>query len=297
MTATNSGGNFQVCGLTEGSYDLETEGACYLRARIDNVHLAHGGTVNLPYASLRGGDVNNDNSINLFDLVRVGADYRSAPPTDPEADCTEDNKIDLFDLVLVGSNYGLDGPTTWGGASMDSADPSDAVSIDEATVSKRGDSGAPLALEPRILQDGELAVDVTIRGAADIWGAELALRFDPEVIQVIDADTRPGLQIVPGDAWQQGSAWVAVNEADNESGSIRFVASRLKPATPLSGDLVLATIRLSSATGDAEGIWLTDVRVADSAAREIDVTWTGLDIRTRPAFRIFVPDVHNRPEG
>ncbi|MFQ5459448.1 MAG: hypothetical protein ACE5EL_01510, partial [Anaerolineae bacterium] len=295
MTATSSNGGFEVCGMPSGNHTVETAGACYLTAKADNVYLAPGSTVRLPYASLRGGDVNNDNTIDLFDLVRVGADYRSSPPGDPEADCTLDNRVDLFDLVLVGSNYGVSGPVPWGGSPPGRARMS--LAAGGARLERHGTVGSPLALESRTLDDGEIAVDVIVKDAPAVWGAEVALAFDPEIIQVVDAQERPGIQIEPGAPWNAGgTAWVAVNEADNTAGTIEFVASRLKPAAPLTGDLVLATIPVRSASGTADdALWLTDVVLADVKARLIDVVWTGLTITPRPAFRLYVPAVRNGP--
>ena len=68
----------------------------------------------LPFTSLPGGDTDNNTNINLFDLVRVGANYRTSPPSDIRADCNADHEVNLFDLVLVGTNYGRSGAVPFG---------------------------------------------------------------------------------------------------------------------------------------------------------------------------------------
>ncbi len=55
------------------------------------------------------GDLNNDNTVNILDLVIVGSnfgkDYNNAN-TDKRADANGDRVINILDLVMVGSNFG-----------------------------------------------------------------------------------------------------------------------------------------------------------------------------------------------
>jgi hypothetical protein len=165
-------------------------------------------------------------------------------------------------------------------------------------VTRHGVAGAPVALSARPLQDGEVAVDVTAAGVRDVWGAELHLKFDPSKVEVVDAQDRPGVQIEAGDAWNTGgTAWIAVNEVDSTSGTISYVASRLKPSEPLSGNVVLATIRLRLLDGATaeNAVWLAQVTLADSKAQPVDVRFDGVDIRAIPAERVFMPAVMNKP--
>jgi murein DD-endopeptidase MepM/ murein hydrolase activator NlpD/protocatechuate 3,4-dioxygenase beta subunit len=60
------------------------------------------GTIALP-----GGDVTQDDLIDIFDLAYIGSRYNS---TDPTADINADGLVDVFDLVIAAGNYGKRGP-------------------------------------------------------------------------------------------------------------------------------------------------------------------------------------------
>jgi len=62
---------------------------------------------NLGNIVLPGGDVIEDDVINVFDLVLVGARYGS---DDPTADVNADGTVDIFDLTIVAGNFGQRGP-------------------------------------------------------------------------------------------------------------------------------------------------------------------------------------------
>jgi hypothetical protein len=62
------------------------------------------GTIILP-----GGDVNDDDEINIFDLALIGSRYGDTDGAAP-ADINRDGTINIFDLVLAANNYGEIGP-------------------------------------------------------------------------------------------------------------------------------------------------------------------------------------------
>jgi len=62
------------------------------------------GTITLP-----GGDINDDGSINIFDMAYIGSHYGD---NNPLIDINGDGTVSIFDLVLAASNYGLTGPVT-----------------------------------------------------------------------------------------------------------------------------------------------------------------------------------------
>jgi hypothetical protein len=53
--------------------------------------------------TLLGGDVNGDRTIDILDIVYVGAHFGG---TDPEADLNGDGKVDILDIVIAGGNFG-----------------------------------------------------------------------------------------------------------------------------------------------------------------------------------------------
>ena len=59
------------------------------------------------------GDINGDNVVDIFDVVKWAAAFGSTPTSanwDPAADINGDNIVDVFDGVVIGANFGLVGP-------------------------------------------------------------------------------------------------------------------------------------------------------------------------------------------
>ena len=59
--------------------------------------------------TLLGGDINNDNWINIFDIAAVAGRYGG---NDPLADFNGDRTVNIFDLVIAAVNYEKHGPLT-----------------------------------------------------------------------------------------------------------------------------------------------------------------------------------------
>jgi len=200
------------------------------------------GDVLVPPGSLLGGDVNNDNVINLFDLVIVGGSYGTSPPGDPRADINGDNVVDILDLVMVGGNYGLQGPTAWnsteGTAQSEVAGRVSAVPV-EITRSSQAEDALNLR-PPR--RSRFVRVPLRVEDARNLYAVDVRYQFDPTRLQVVDADpARPGIQLTVG-AFLPEPHFIAINAADNTTGEVRFAATLLRPAAPLNGSGVLAWV-------------------------------------------------------
>lgn len=66
---------------------------------------------NLGAITLPGGDVNEDDEINIFDLALIGSRYGDTDAEAP-ADINRDGTVNIFDLVLAANNYGEIGPVS-----------------------------------------------------------------------------------------------------------------------------------------------------------------------------------------
>jgi len=64
---------------------------------------------NLGTLTLRGGDVTQDNHINIYDLALIASRMYSS---DSLADLNGDGQVNIFDLTIAASNMGLSGPVT-----------------------------------------------------------------------------------------------------------------------------------------------------------------------------------------
>jgi hypothetical protein len=298
VTQADTSGNFRFCGALPGQHRISSRGACYLESRAPAVYVGPGRTTTLPFTALRGGDVNNDAWVNLYDLVRVGAAYNTAPPADPEADCNKDDRIDLFDLVMVSSNYGVRGPVPWadpwaaaGAAQHDGS----IINPMALAVAMQGVvDGTPVLLPSRVQNGDELVVDVVVRGAVDLYGAELVLAYDTERLAAIDADpAREGVQVALGPVWPDES-FVARNNADTDQGEIRFAISLMRPATALEGDLLVLQIafRMLGEGPHHEAYRLTNVQLADHTGRPIGTRWSGVEIHRVADLLLPIVKVH-----
>ncbi len=321
VAVTDSYGYYQFCGVLPGKHTVKTSLACY-RTAFAETTIRGGQTIELPYTVLPGGDINNDGSVNLYDLVSVGAAYRTTPPSNPAADCTNDGSVNLFDLVLVGSNYGKAGYVPFGhgigtsyGYLVDpgvsattllgvadaiegivparpgSVGGGDALSSSsaDAAVAPAEPRAAPVGMRVVEENEDEVTVEVVVRSIRGLYGAELGLTFDPARVTVVDALERAGVQVTPGEIWTNGG-FVAVNEVDQTAGSIDFTATRINPSAPVDGDAVLISIKFKKLAADVEGAWsIEDALLLDRAANPILFRIEGVSLISN--FEGFVPQV------
>lgn len=103
---------------------------------------------------------------------------------------------------------------------------------------------ATLSLENVPLQDEKLlVVNINLTNITDLYGAEVQLTYNPARLRVRDDNRRlNGIQISPGPLIAGDDRFVVNNQASPDSGEIDFAFTLLKPAKPISGDGVLATV-------------------------------------------------------
>ena len=77
-------------------------------------------------------------------------------------------------------------------------------------------------------------VPVEVRDVEELYAVDLTIRFDPEILQVEDADpNQAGVQ--PGLATFLDAGMTLFNTVDNETGTVRFVMSQINPSEGKSG--------------------------------------------------------------
>ncbi|MGB8644403.1 MAG: cohesin domain-containing protein [Anaerolineae bacterium] len=128
----------------------------------------------------------------------------------------------------------------------------------------------PLALGLKSGDQGTLAI--RIDNAESLYGVELHLSFDPQVVEVVDTDSaKEGAQLKPGD-WFKGG-FVAVNKADNAKGTIDYAVTLLNPAPALSGSGTVATITFKGKNNGTSPLTITHAILATRQAQEIKADW------------------------
>jgi LysM repeat protein len=84
-------------------------------------------------------------------------------------------------------------------------------------------------------------VRIQVENVTGLFGAEVHLTFDPNLLEVVDADAdKDGVQIEPGDFLSPD--FMAKNNVDQSTGRIVFAVAQMPPHEPVSGSGVLAKV-------------------------------------------------------
>lgn len=109
---TDENGRLYLIDVPHGTYQVVIRGSHSL-VRIETVTVASG-MYRVYVSSLRDGDANGDNQIDLSDFSLLAAAYGTRDTQaqyDARADFNGDGRIDLTDFSVLASNYGLRGET------------------------------------------------------------------------------------------------------------------------------------------------------------------------------------------
>lgn len=102
-------------------------------------------------------------------------------------------------------------------------------------------------LSEAITQSGQLVTAVVwVENDSPIYGVDMQLTFDPAQLQVVDVDTTTdGVQVQPGDYFDMNQSFVLRHLVDNETGTVDFALTLLRPAVAVTGNgrLVAVTFR------------------------------------------------------
>jgi hypothetical protein len=118
---TDNNGTFQFPSMPGGLYTFRADYPGYLVSEKTGVSIS-ATTIDLGTTTLRGGDVNGDNAINIYDVVKIvnkfgqsGVAVRGATCSDPDeaADINNDGLVNIRDLTITTGNWGLVGPLPW----------------------------------------------------------------------------------------------------------------------------------------------------------------------------------------
>jgi hypothetical protein len=109
--ASLSNGSYEVVGLAAGNYQVSfdrPDGSW--KEEIRSVTLGESEVKTLADVLLRLGDMNDDGTINILDLLWMAARMGLDPATNPEAqkaDVNKDGQVNILDLLRVANNLGL----------------------------------------------------------------------------------------------------------------------------------------------------------------------------------------------
>ena len=112
-TTTAADGTFSLPVPLGATYTVQADYNGYLKSQKSSVYVV-GATVNIGSTTIRGGDTNGDNCVNILDIVSIIGKFGMSglATTDPE-DINDDGTINILDLTLGAGNFGSCGPTAW----------------------------------------------------------------------------------------------------------------------------------------------------------------------------------------
>ena len=279
---TDENGEFVLTGIAPGTYDIAVKNSHTLQNVVTNVTIVSGTGNQVNLGTLREGDANNDNFVDLvdFSLLTTGFDTcQGDADFDERADFNEDGCVALGDFSLLTNHFDEAGDTVPAGtlqAASAPQDGSDSVAllglVAGNTSSSTSAVGEQFALELQ-LQTGTQMVDASA----------LMFTFDPSIVRVLGVEG--------GDAFDK----VLLSEVDNATGRVRFEAGKLGGPFP-SGDFSFVTLRFESVrVGDAQlalGEETTTLRSGIDVLGERTVP--NVTVRTQqPTERVFLPLTFN----
>jgi hypothetical protein len=110
-----------------------------------------------------------------------------------------------------------------------------------------------------------------VQNVENLYGYQVAIVFDPTILEVIDADsTKPGVQVNLSTFLQ--ADFVQQNSADNGAGAIVCVISQLAPSAPVNGSGDLFTITFRGKAQGVSNVSFTDLKLAQASGMEISAT-------------------------
>ncbi|MFQ5855330.1 MAG: cohesin domain-containing protein [Anaerolineae bacterium] len=131
---------------------------------------------------------------------------------------------------------------------------------------------------------GVVTSAVEVVNVAGLYATEVHVRFDPAIVQVVDADAeRPGVQVAPGSLFVSRNHFLAVNRVNNDAGTVDFAVSLLNPEQPIDGSGDVAAITWRAVSPGTTSVELTDVVLADQAGQPLSATLQDGGITVLPA--------------
>jgi hypothetical protein len=134
--------------------------------------------------------------------------------------------------------------------------------------------GYNIRFDPTSSQAGvgeTFSVDVRVENIANLYGVETTVRFDPAMLQVVDADAgSDGVQVYAGSWWPTGTH-IVINSTDNSTGLIRFAASLLAPMSPLNGSGPVISIPFRAKAVGTTPVAFDTVKLVDATATPLAV--------------------------
>lgn len=257
---TDQMGRFSVTleNVPVGSYDIQVKGANTLSNKRANIDLSDP-TIEHDFGTLRVGDSTGNDTVNGGDVSYMVPSFlltSSDPGFLPYADTNNNGAINGGDVSALVPNFLRSGPLT--GLQMLSQPPQRTRAMSSATPQ--------ISLSPILNEIGtDRIVPVQVQvalGTAHADTLDLYLNFDPQLLEVVDAQGQPLQKLgLPQAAFER----VHYNKVNNETGQINLSASRFD--APVTGDVAVTTFYVRA----KQLFSTTAITVARDGARQSDL--------------------------
>lgn len=116
-----------------------------------------------------------------------------------------------------------------------------------------------------------VAVEIWVNDVAGLYGADVQLTFDPDVVEVQDDDpVKSGVQVQHGGFLK--ADFVLYNSADNSTGTLRYTITQLNPSLPANGSGKLLVMHLRGKSLGVSAVHFSKVELANRDAGIIPVS-------------------------
>ena len=107
-----------------------------------------------------------------------------------------------------------------------------------------------------------IPVQVWVNSVTGLYGADVRLSFNPNVVEVVDADpTKAGVQVQDGSLLAHD--FVVSRDADNVAGTVQYILTQLNPTSAVDGSGVLFTILFRAKAASISPLSFTRVNLAN----------------------------------
>ena len=177
------------------------------------------------------------NSLSIAHEVLAGTIIATGPTLTPSPSATPTNtpRPSATPTATATPTYSPATATSTATAHPSSTPTATSTSTATATATATATSAGPTAmptpyfyLDPQVLAlspGGSGQVVIRTSHVDDLCGVEVHLRWDPALVEVVDADSDPsnGVQLLPGDLFEGHLVWsYKWNEADNTTGQLQY---------------------------------------------------------------------------
>ncbi len=114
-------------------------------------------------------------------------------------------------------------------------------------------------------------LDILLVNAREVYGMDVRARFDPDALEIVDADPRKdGIQMIPGEFIKPD--FLVRNTVDNQMGTLQYVITQVNPALPVNGDGVVLSILIRGKIKGESVLRIDFVEIANREGRTLPVT-------------------------